>query len=380
MSIKQEAFTKLYGTDPEFVISAPGRTELGGNHTDHQHGKVLAAPVDLLTTAYVARSSEPVIRICSEGYEPFTVDLADLAVHEEEFGMPSSIVRGVAAAFAEYGLGGFQAYMTSDIPAGSGLSSSAALEILIGRICCALTGVSKSPEELAILGQYVENVYFGKPCGLMDQMACAADGVLAIDFADPARPKTEEVKFDFRKAGYSLCIIKCGAGHENLTSNYADITLELAKVCALFGKKVLRELPEEEFYSRIPEIREACGDRAVLRAIHVYEDNKRVDRLVQALKEQDIDRYLELVNESGRSSWQYLQNVIPEGASVHQEMALALALAEKFLQGEGALRVHGGGFAGTLQVYVPNERKESFRREMDAVLGEGSCIFVNIGA
>ena len=224
-------FSELYGYESQLTVRAPGRTELGGNHTDHEHGRVLAGPVDLYTTAYVGRNDCGKIRVVSEGYDSFEVDLKDTAVQVKEFGSPASIVRGVANAFLPYGLQGFDAYLTSDIPAGSGLSSSAALEILIGRICCSLTGVSKTGEELAILGQYVENVYFGKPCGLMDQMACAADGVLAIDFKDPSKPVSKEVHFDFKKAGYSLCIIKCGAGHENLTDNYAAVTQELAGLC-----------------------------------------------------------------------------------------------------------------------------------------------------
>ena len=372
-------FSELYGYESQMIVRAPGRTELGGNHTDHQHGRVLAGPVDLYITAYVGKNDSDTIRVASEGYDSFEVDLKDTAVQVKEFGSPSSIVRGVANAFLPYGLKGFDAYLTSDIPAGSGLSSSAALEILIGRICCALTGVSKTGEELAILGQYVENVYFGKPCGLMDQMACAAEGVLAIDFKDPSKPVSKEVHFDFKKAGYSLCIIKCGAGHENLTDNYAAIPQELAPVCHLFGKEVLRDVDEEEFYARIREVREACGDRAVLRAMHVFNDNQRVIRQIAALEENDVERYLELVRESGRSSWELLQNVIPETATNHQEMAVALAIAEKNLKGRGACRVHGGGFAGTIQAYVPNDLTEEFRLSTEAVLGEGSCIFVNIG-
>ena len=372
-------FSELFGYESQLTVRAPGRTELGGNHTDHEHGRVLAGPVDLYTTAYIGRNNSDRIRVVSEGYDSFEVDLRDTAVQVKEFGSPASIVRGVANAFLPYGLQGFDAYLTSDIPAGSGLSSSAALEILIGRICCSLTGVTKTGEELAILGQYVENVYFGKPCGLMDQMACAAEGVLAIDFRDPSKPESKEVHFDFKKAGYSLCIIKCGAGHENLTDNYAAVTQELAGLCKLFGKEVLRDVDEEEFYARIKEVREACGDRAVLRAMHVYNDNQRVVQQIAALDEGDIDRYLELVRESGRSSWELLQNVIPETATTHQEMAVALAIAERNLKGRGACRVHGGGFAGTIQAYVPNDLVEEFRCSTEAVLGEGSCIFVNIG-
>ncbi|MBQ9030738.1 MAG: galactokinase [Parasporobacterium sp.] len=372
-------FAEYFGYETDLMIKAPGRTELGGNHTDHQHGNVLCAPVDLYITAYYSRNDLGQIRIVSEGHGEMKVDLQDTSVKEEEKGTSEAIIRGIADAFRKDGLPGFDAWMTSDVPAGSGLSSSAAFEILLGRIGCALTKVSKTGEELAILGQYVENTYFGKPCGLMDQMACAADGVLAIDFEDPSHPVCREVKFDFQKAGYALCIIKCGAGHENLTDEYAAIPEELGKLCGVFGKKVLREIPEEEFFSRIPEIREICGDRAVLRAMHVYADNSRVLRQVQSLQDGDLESYLKLVNESGRSSWELLQNVIPRNAALHQEMALALALAEKALRGRGAVRVHGGGFAGTIQAYVPIEMMEEFRQQMEAVLGADSCIFVNIG-
>ena len=364
---------------PDFMVSAPGRTELGGNHTDHQHGRVLAAPVDLYVRAWVKKTGDGIIRFDSEGYDPFEVDLRDTSVHPEETGTAAALVRGVANAFAENGLTGFQAYVVSEIPPGSGLSSSAAIEILLGRICSRLTGTAKSGEELAILGQQVENVYFGKPCGLMDQMACAADGIIAIDFQDPRRPKTEQISYDFRAAGYSLCIIQCGAGHEDLTDQYAGITKELSAVCAAFGKTVLRDIPEEDFYARITELRNIAGDRAVLRAIHVYDDNRRVGEQIAALKANEIERYLELVNESGTSSWELLQNVTPEGASKHQEMAFALAAARRLLEGKGAVRVHGGGFAGTLQAYVPVDMTEDFRRGIEAVLGEGSCLFVNIG-
>jgi len=371
------AFEKIFGTKPEFEIRAPGRTELGGNHTDHQHGRVLAAPVNLYARAWVRRNGTKTVNVYSEGYEPFSTDISDTAIKPEEYGTTGSLVRGVAAAFAGYGTEGFDAYITSDIPPGSGLSSSAALEILLGRIFCRLTGVKKTGEELAILGQYVENKYFGKPCGLMDQMACAADGIITIDFKDPAKPVSESLFYDFKAAGYELCIIKSGAGHENLTQNYADITVELGEICKLLGGEVLRDIPEEKFYQSIPQIRKACGDRAVLRAMHVYADNKRVVDQVQALKDNDIDKYLSLVNESGRSSWQLLQNVIPEGQSFHQEMALALAVARRSLGGRGAVRVHGGGFAGTIQAYVPVDMKEEFRASVEAVLGADSCIFAH---
>lgn len=373
-------FKELFGRDPEMVFHAPGRTELGGNHTDHEHGLVLAGPVDLYANAWVAVNGTNEIHVHSEGYVPFTIDLNDVEIREEEFGLGISLMRGVAAAFVNYGLKGFDVYMTSDIPQGSGLSSSAAVEILYGRICSAICGIEKDGEELAILGQKVENEYFGKPCGLLDQMACAADGIINIDFGEEGKPKTQYIHYDFKKAGYSLCIIDSGAGHENLTQNYADITIELSEICGMFGKRVLREVTEAEFYEGLPKLRDKCGDRAVLRAMHIYDENRRVEQQVEALKRDDIDTYLRLVKESGRSSWQLLQNVIPEGQTRHQEMAFALALCEKYLNGRGACRVHGGGFAGTIQAYVPLDIRDEFTANMEAVLGEGHCYHVSIGA
>ena len=372
-------FRELYGREPELTFHAPGRTELGGNHTDHEHGLVLAGPVDLFANAWVAPNGTNEIHVHSEGYVPFTIDLNDVEIRKEEYGKGISLMRGVAAGFVNYGLQGFDVYMNSDIPQGSGLSSSAAVEILYGRICSAIAGIEKDGEELAILGQKVENEYFGKPCGLQDQMACAADGIIFIDFKDDSKPKTQHIPYDFSKAGYSLCIIDCGAGHENLTRNYAGIPEELSEICSMFGKRVLREVSEADFYSCLPKLRNKCGDRAVMRAMHIYDENRRVEQQVQALINDDIDTYLHLVKESGRSSWQLLQNVIPEGATVHQEMAFALALCEKCLQGRGACRVHGGGFAGTLQAYVPMDIRDEFTADMEAVLGAGHCYHVQIG-
>ena len=376
--MSKERFIEQFGAEPEFCIEVPGRTELGGNHTDHQHGLVIASPVDLKMRAWIRRREDGTVRVWSEGYGAFTVFLSEQDPDPEAYGTPGAIVRGVCAAFAPNGLKGFDAAVESDVPAGSGLSSSAAFEILLGRICCRSCGVEKSGTELAQLGQRVENVYFGKPCGLMDQMACAADGILAIDFADPAHPKVRELKFSFLKHGYHLCLVKCGAGHEDMTEDYAAITRELAAVCACFGKKVLREVPEEEFFRNIADVRQRCGDRAVLRAMHVYAENRRVTEMADALESGDMDRYLQLVKASGRSSRDLLQNIVPGGSSGRQDMAFALAMAEKALGGRGAVRVHGGGFAGTIQAYVPDSLQESFRKEMERVLGAGCCIDLNI--
>ena len=377
-TMSKERFLEQFGAEPAFCIEVPGRTELGGNHTDHQHGRVIASPVDLKMRAWVSRREDGSVRVWSEGYGAFTVFLSEQDPDPEAYGTPEAIVRGVCAAFAPHGLKGYDAAIESDVPAGSGLSSSAAFEILLGRICCRLCGVEKSGTELAQLGQRVENVYFGKPCGLMDQMACAADGILAIDFADPAHPKARELKFSFPEHGYHLCLVKCGAGHEDMTEDYAAITRELAAVCACFGKKVLREVPEEAFFRNIATVRQRCGDRAVLRAMHVYAENRRVTEMADSLEHGDMDRYLQLVKASGRSSRDLLQNIVPGNSSGRQDMAFALAMAEKALDGRGAVRVHGGGFAGTIQAYVPADLQESFRKEMERVLGEGCCIDLNI--
>ncbi|MCF0228805.1 MAG: galactokinase [Parasporobacterium sp.] len=377
--MNSEKFRQIFGYEPQFMVKAPGRTELGGNHTDHQNGKVLAAPVDIFIYAAAGLNSTDKINIYSEGYEAFSVDINDTDIHPEEYGTTKALVRGVMSEFAGKELPGFDAYITSEIPSGSGLSSSAAFEILIGRICCSITGTRKTPTELAIIGKKAENIYFGKPSGLMDQMACAADSVIAIDFEDTSAPRVTEVNISFSETGYSLCIINCGSGHENMTSCYSDITTELKNVCSIFGADVLRQVDENEFYAKINDIRSSCGDRAVLRAMHVFEENRRVDREIDALKNKDIESFLDIVKESGRSSRELLQNIIPAGESLHQDMAFALAYAEKCLKGKGAVRVHGGGFAGTIQAYVPSDMTDSFRESMEAILGTGSCTTVHPG-
>ena len=373
-------FSKVFGREPEVLFSAPGRTELSGNHTDHQHGRVLAAAVNLDTRAYVALNGENIIRVQSEGYPLCTVSLDELAVIPEEKNTTAALIRGVAAKIISLGhqIKGFDAYVTSTVLPGSGLSSSAAFEVLIGTVINGLNNCGLTAVEIAQIGQYAENVYFGKPCGLMDQTASSVGGVITIDFEDNANPKVVPVAYDLSKCGYSLCIIDSGADHADLTDEYAAIPGELKKVCAVFGKQFLREVPEEEFYARIVEARAAAGDRGVLRAIHVYEENKRVARQVEALQRGDMDEFLRLVNESGRSSWMYLQNVIPAGYKEQQALAFALALAEKFLGGRGACRVHGGGFAGTIQAFVPEELTAEFKEKMEDVLGSGKCHVLSV--
>ena len=369
------------GVEQVAVFSAPGRTEIGGNHTDHQHGKVLAGSVNLDVIAAVAPNGDDCIRIQSEGFPMDVVDLSDLRVRDEERNTSTAIIRGIAAWFVQRGckIQGFNAYTASNVLKGSGLSSSAAFEVLVANIINDLFYGSKCDAvQLAQIGQYAENVYFGKPCGLLDQMAASVGNVVTIDFADNASPVVERVDFDFAAAGHALCIVDSGADHADLTDEYAAVTRELKDVCAYFGKNVLREVDETAFYEALPFLRRKAGDRAVLRAIHVYEDNRRVTEQVAALRRGDFDAFLRLITESGLSSWRFLQNVVPAGYTHHQEVAVALGLCEKLLNGRGACRVHGGGFAGTIQAFVPLDLLDRFKSEMERVLGSGSCHVLTI--
>ena len=374
----KQKFTSCFGGNAHYIFSAPGRTELSGNHTDHQHGCVLAAAVNRETVAAVAENGTMTVRLLSEGYPMCQVDLKDLSVHPEEMGKTAALIRGVAAGFADRGLRGFDAYAQSNVLSGSGLSSSAAFEVLMGTVFNHLLQASVDPVGIARIGQYAENVYFGKPCGLMDQMASAVGNIIGIDFASPESPVVTPIPFDFTQSGYSLCVIDSGASHADLTEEYTAITQELKQVCAVFHKDYLRQIPEEAFYERLPQVRAAAGDRAVLRAIHVYDENRRVAAQQAALMDNDFEAFLALVRESGLSSWRYLQNVIPAGRRQTQEVALALAMAEKLLAGRGACRVHGGGFAGTIQAFVPVSMLEDFQNGMEALLGQGSCQVLSI--
>lgn len=378
-----EEFKTVFGCKPNVLFSAPGRTELGGNHTDHQRGCVLAAAVDLDILSAAAPNSSGQIRVQSQGYPLTTVDLRDLTPKSEEANTSAALIRGVAARMAELGCplqgAGLDACITSTVPGGSGLSSSAAFEVLIGTMLNELFfGGRCTPVELAQIGQYAENVFFGKPCGLMDQTASSVGGVVAIDFADTAHPTVEQISLDLTAAGYGLCILDSGADHADLTAEYAAITDELRAVCGFFGKEVLREISEEEFLSYLPQVRAAAGDRAVLRAFHFYAENRRAMEEAQALRKGDFNRFLSLVQESGRSSAMYLQNVVPTGQTAHQELMVTLALCERILQGRGAVRVHGGGFAGTAQAFVPLDILAEFQEKTEAVLGTGSCHVVTI--
>ena len=367
--------------EKQHVFSAPGRTEIGGNHTDHQHGCVLAAAVDLETVATVWVDDSSLIQIDSEGYPVITVDLNELDVREDEKNTTVSLIRGIASAFVQRGakVPGFRAKVKSTVLPGSGLSSSAAFEVLIGTILNELFFDKKlTAVEIAQVGQYAENVYFGKPCGLMDQTASSVGGMVFIDFNDPTNPVVEKINFNLHDAGYALCIVDTGADHADLTDEYAAIPAEMKQVCSFFGKDVLRQIPEEDFFAALPDLRRRVPDRAILRAMHIYEENQRVLDQVKALKENDVDSFLELVKESGRSSWMYLQNITPTGSIRHQEVAVSLALCKKLLSGKGAYRVHGGGFAGTVQAFVPLDMLNTFKDKIEAVLGKNACHVLNI--
>ena len=376
-----DGFQTVFGQMPQSYFSAPGRTEISGNHTDHQRGRVLAGAVNLDTQAAVRVNGTDKIRIQSKGYPMCQVELSQLEPVESEINSTPALVRGVAARFVQLGcrVQGFDAYVESTVLPGSGLSSSAAYEVLVGTIINHLFFDAKvSQPEIAQIGQYAENVFFGKPCGLMDQTASAVGGLVTIDFADKDHPVIRPVDFDFSTTGHALCIIDSRADHADLTDEYAAVPRELKEVSRFFGKEVITEIPEEEFYAGLSKLREVCPDRAVMRAIHEYNENRRVPQQVACLERGDFEGFLKLTKESGFSSWMYLQNVIPLGYVDQQAMAVALALCEHYLQGKGAYRVHGGGFAGTVQAFVPMEILESFRQGIDDALGEGACHVLDI--
>ena len=377
-----DGLEKTFGSHAEAgLYSAPGRTEIGGNHTDHQHGRVLAGSVNIDMIAAAAPNDKNQLRVQSEGYDLCVIDLNNLEARKEEENTTASLLRGECAAFTQRGakLAGLDVYISSNVPKGSGVSSSAAFEVLIGVILndCFMTE-KVSPIAIAQIGQWAENVYFGKPCGLMDQMASSVGNIITIDFASPAKPVVEPVAVDFSKAGLALCILDSGADHADLTDEYAAIPAECRAVAAVCGGEVLRDVPFETFLAKLPECRRQCGDRAVLRAFHVYADNDRVAKQVAALHDGDFGTFLSLVNESGCSSWEYLQNVIPAGYKEHQEVGVTIAAAKHLLGDKGAVRVHGGGFAGTVQAFVPVEMLDEFKAGMEAILGEGRCHVLSI--
>ncbi len=383
-----KGFSQHFGdTEDVHLFSAAGRSEIGGNHTDHQRGHVLAASLNIDSIAVASAVSENVITLYSEGYDTFSIDLSSLDVVGSEIGSTASLIRGVAAGFAKKGFrtGGFRAYVTSDVLGGSGLSSSASFEALVGVILSGLYNDDKvSTVDIAKIGQFAENRYMDKPCGLMDQMACSVGGFVHIDFAktgdgdplfDDSYPRIERIDFDPADYGYSLVITDTKASHADLTDEYAAIPEEMKSVAAFFGKEVLTEVSEEEFMKKIPEIRKASGDRAVLRAIHFFGENARVKKEAEALRSNDFERFLHEFGASARSSYEYLQNVFSIKDSRNEGVALALAVSEQFLNSpqKGLARVHGGGFAGTIQTFVKSEYADEYIKAMDTILGEGAA-------
>lgn len=377
-----EEFERLYPNHEEIsVYSAPGRTEVGGNHTDHQHGCVLAAAVNLDVIAIVAANSDGVIRLKSKGYPEDVVELSDLSVHEEEKGRSASIIRGIAARFSEMGVtvGGFDAYTTSDVLSGSGLSSSAAFEVLIGNIIDRRFNSGRAGAvEIAKIGQYAENAYFGKASGLMDQMVSSVGGFVFIDFNDTANPVIESRAFDFEKAGYCLCITDTKGSHSDLTDDYVAVPAEMKSVAKALGGEVLRQVDEDAFYEQLPLLKNTLSDRAILRAAHFFGENRRAALEAQALDSGDIRCFFELVRESGDSSANLLQNLYSCKKPAEQRIPVALMMSRRILGGNGACRVHGGGFAGTIQAFVPAEDAMKYADEMNRVFGEGSCYVLSV--
>ena len=376
-----EQFEKLYGAAEVSIYSAPGRSEIGGNHTDHQNGEVLAASVNLDAIAIVEAIDEPIVQVVSGDYPMITVDLNDLAYKAEEEESTLALIKGVLAGIKERGgkVGGFKAYITSDVLIGAGLSSSAAFETIIGTITSGLyNDMTISAVDIAIIGQYAENVYFGKPCGLMDQMASSVGNLVHIDFADKENPVIEAVGCDLVKHGYSLCITDTKGSHADLTPDYAAVPAEMKAAAAVFGKEVLHGVTMEDLIEKSAEVRAAAGDRALLRAIHFVNENVRVQQEVAALKADDFAEFLRVVKASGDSSYKFLQNVYTNHDVQHQNVSIALAISETILGANGVCRVHGGGFAGTIQAFVKNEAVAEYKATMDKVFGEDACHVLKI--
>ncbi|QIA07965.1 galactokinase [Draconibacterium halophilum] len=371
-------FEETFGGDDVSLYSSPGRTEIGGNHTDHNYGRVLAGAVNLDNIAVAAKNGTNTVRIKSAGYPEFEVELSDFQPNEDEYYTSTSLVKGIAAKMKEngYAIGGFDACIEGRVPKGSGLSSSASFEVLIGAIFSELFNNGKMDAvENAIIGQWSENNYFGKPCGLMDQTACSVGGLITIDFKDPANPIVKEVDFDFVSTGFSLVITDVGGGHDDPASQaeYASLPTEMKSVAAELGAEVLREVTLEQIVEKIPEIREKTGDRALLRAYHFQGDNARVVKQVEALENNDFKAFLDMVVESGYSSYMYNQNIFDVVHKDEQVVSLALALSEMVLKGTGAWRVHGGGFGGTIQAFVPQDKLDEYVKVLEHVYGKGSC-------
>lgn len=370
-------FIKLFGEERDVIItSAPGRTEVCGNHTDHNNGKVLAASVNLDAVAVASKNDEDIVRVKSDGHAMNVVDTSELLPDESEFGHSTAMVRGVVAKIAGLGykIGGFDCVTTSDVIGGSGLSSSAAFEVLLGTTLSYLynDGVINSVE-IAKTAQYSENVFFGKPCGLLDQMASSVGTFVTIDFESTENPKIKKVDFDFSKSGHALCIVDTGGSHSDLTDDYAAVRGEMESVAQAMGKDVLREIDFEEFKKAVPSLMGRVSDRALLRAFHFYRENSRVEKAVSALESNNFDEFKKVINESGRSSYMYNQNVYTPKNPAEQKISLALCISEDILGVDGAYRVHGGGFAGTIQAFVPVEQLEEYKTSIENVFGKGSC-------
>ena len=377
-----EKYESLYGEDQVAIYSAPGRSEVGGNHTDHQHGEILAASINLDAIAITRKREDSLVRVVSDDYDEIVIDINDISLKEEEKESTTALIKGVLAGAVDrgYRIGGFQAYITSDVLIGAGLSSSAAFETIIGTIISYLYNDGKlDPVTNAVIGQYAENVYFGKPCGLMDQMACSVGSLVHVDFADPVAPVVEKVEFDMNKYGYSLCITDTKGSHADLTADYAAIPQEMKSVAAYFDKEVLCGISLDRILANVQALRDRCGDRAVLRAIHFIRENERVQKEVEALKKEEIGTFLDTVKASGDSSFKFLQNVYTNNDVQHQNVSLALAVSEAVLEdGAGVSRVHGGGFAGTIQAFVKNDKVAVYLEAMDQVFGKGACHVLKI--
>jgi len=369
-------FTGAFGDADLTVFTSPGRTEIGGNHTDHNYGRVLAGAVNLDNVAIASKNSSDIIHIQSEGYPKFEVDLKNLKADKKEQYTSAALVRGICARMKELGytIGGFNACIDGGVPKGSGLSSSASFEVLIGAIVNELFNNGRmDPIQNAIIGQYSENNYFGKPCGLMDQTACAMGGLITIDFRDPANPVVKKINFDFVATGFALVITDTGGNHADLNDEYASLPTDMKAVAAELGSRVLREVTLEQIIEVAPKIREKVGDRAILRAIHFQGDNQRVVDEVAALERNDFKAFLGMVVDSGFSSYMYNQNIFPVNNVREQGVSLALALSDMVLKGKGAWRVHGGGFAGTIQAFVPQDLIEKYVSTLEHIYGQGSC-------
>lgn len=363
------------------LFSAPGRSEVCGNHTDHNHGRVLAAGISLDAIAVASKNDTGVVSIKSKGYPMDVISCDALAVDESNFGKSSELIKGILSRFKQlgYNIGGFDAATASKVLSGSGLSSSAAFEVLVCTILNHLYNDGKiDPVEIAQISQYAENVYFGKPCGLLDQTACSVGGFVTIDFNDPSKPIIKKVNFDFASCGHSLCIVDTKGDHSDLTDEYAAVRAEMEAVAAFFGKKVLRELDKQTVIENAADIRADVSDRAVLRAIHFFNDDERVVKEVEALESGDFGLFKKLTIESGRSSYMYNQNVYACSSPISQPLSLALAVSEELLKGKGAWRVHGGGFAGTIQAFVPNEMLDEYKNTMNSIFGSDACHVLSI--